>query len=115
MNASPAKSGGPPRDPSLIEEADLKRIPDIHALLQAFHDPYTSSKQIADLVEKIPVLKARCEERVPAGRKRPDARMAEILTVIGNRTLEEVLLGLLEDLTLLKAELEGGDPLPKLD
>ncbi|MDX2052380.1 MAG: HDOD domain-containing protein [Polyangiaceae bacterium] len=87
---------------------NLNDLPTIHELLSALNDPYAPSNLIADLVFRIPVLSARCLRRAnsPVRQLRRD-EVAKVLTKIGNRGLEAELLQLLEDLTTLKADLEG--------
>ncbi len=86
---------------------DLEHLPQVEALLSALNDPYVGIPTLALLVDKIPLLRARCQRE--AFLLRPSWRIdnSEIaLRAIGNKGLEKTLLELLEDLTVLKAELE---------
>jgi hypothetical protein len=91
-----------------VSANDLKRLDAIHHLLDALRDPLASSKLIEHRVQQIPVLSARM---IRFARRNYPARnvntLATALTVAGNRGLETVLLELLEDLTVLRADLEG--------
>ena len=86
---------------------DLKRLDAIHHLLEALRDPLASSKLIEHRVNRIPVLSARM---IRFGRRGHPGRtittLANALALVGNRGLETVLLELLEDLTVLRADLE---------
>jgi hypothetical protein len=84
----------------------LASLDPIHKLLRAMNDPFEAANRIAPLVDEIPVLVARCERQLL--RKSPYAEWkstAHLLSLIGNRGLESVLLSLLEDLTTLKMDL----------
>src|SRR5262249_25624382 len=103
----PVKKPAPTRpDPCVVAEEDLKSLAEIHALLRALNDAYAGGTRIGQLVGNVPVLSARIVRRA---RKRFPAKsnctLAEALTLIGNIGLESELLQLLEDLTVLSAEL----------
>lgn len=86
----------------------LKEVPKVQALLSALNDAYASSTQVAMLVERIPVLTARCVRRAVAQKPmgpRPIS-FEQVLTMIGNQGLEAELLTLLEDLTITKSEMD---------
>jgi hypothetical protein len=91
-----------------IRPLHLKELPKVQSLLSALNDAYVSSYQIAELVQRIPVLAARCVRRAVA--QKPLApkptTFEQVLTMIGNQGLESELLTLLEDLTITKAELD---------
>ena len=95
-------------DPAALEAADLELLPDIHALLHGLNDAYAGGAKVQQLIEKIPVLAARCvrraRKRFPA---KGDVSLGEALTLIGNIGLESELLQLLEDLTMLRSELDA--------
>jgi hypothetical protein len=79
----------------------------IHKLLSLLNDPYAGGQDVAKLVDSIPVLKARCM-RAAAERfanRRIDST-GYALTLIGNRGLETALLDLLEELTILNADMK---------
>src|SRR6188768_2935980 len=84
---------------------DLEELPKIHALLKALNDPMAN---IARLVGDVRVLSARCVRRARLkALKREVPSIAFALSVIGNKGTEQELLSVLEDLTVLKAELDG--------
>ena len=102
-----AKRPTPPRsDPCAVAEEDLKSLSEIHTLLRALNDAYAGGTRVGQLIANVPVLSARIVRRA---RKRFPAKanctLAEALTLIGNIGLETELLQLLEDLTVLSAEL----------
>lgn len=84
---------------------DLDCLGDVRTLLSALNDAYVSSTQIQDLVEKIPVLAARCIRRIGDTEFRTRSVLDRALTKIGNMGVENELLGLLEDLTTCRADL----------
>jgi hypothetical protein len=98
----------PPDSACIVSAADLKRLDAIHQLLEALRDPLASSKLVEHRVKQIPVLTARmirfARTEAPA---RNITTLAGALGTVGNRGLEKVLLELLEDLTVLRADLEG--------
>lgn len=88
----------------------VSNLEPIHKLLAAMNDPFEGAGLIAPLVERIPVLVARCERRLL--RRVPYATWdstAHLLSLIGNSGLESELLDLLEDLTRLKTEQQEPD------
>ncbi len=109
--ARTSKRAAAPPDPCRLVAADLARLEPIHQLLSELNDAYAGSRRVTELVAAMPVLSARCL-RAAAGRVGADVEVPSIeraLNLIGNRGLETVLLGLLEDLTILKADLEAGE------
>lgn len=91
-----------------VQKQDLAHIDALLELLQALNDPQVSTYVIERLVSKIEPLKTRCIRMALA--KRPKATVStagQALAILGNRGLESSLLELLEDLTVLKAELEA--------
>jgi hypothetical protein len=91
-----------------VAEEDLELLGDIHALLSSLNDAYAGGGRVVLLIEKIPVLAARCLRR--AAKRFPGKEpktLAEALTLVGNMGLEAELLQLLEDLTVLRADLEA--------
>jgi hypothetical protein len=103
-------------EPRLAKEEvhpdDLRRLDVIHQILRLLNEPRQSAGPIAELVEKLPVLEARVRRayRPPQWYSEDaygPASVRTILTVIGNRAFESVLLELLEDLTVLRASLDG--------
>jgi hypothetical protein len=90
-----------------VIESDLKKLDAIHHLLEALRDPLASSKLIEHRVSQVPVLSARMIRFARRGHPgRTISNLANALALVGNRGLETVLLELLEDLTVLRADLE---------
>lgn len=87
---------------------DLRYIDQFLELLLALNDAYASATKIGALVAKIPPLAIRVIRQARRKAVRRDIHTVEqALALIGNRGLEAELLPLLEELTTLKAELEG--------
>jgi hypothetical protein len=96
-----------PTDPNAddcgVRPDDLKDIPKIQSLLLALNDPYAS---IVKLVGSVRVLDARCRRRARLKALAKEVTSLDhALAIIGNKGTEEELFGVLEDLTVLKAEL----------
>jgi hypothetical protein len=88
-----------------VRAEDLKELDKIHALLRALNDPMAN---IARLVGAVRVLSARCVRRARLKSiSREISSIEHALNVIGNKGTEQELLGVLEDLTVLKAETDG--------
>jgi len=88
-----------------VHPTDLEDIPKIQALLLALNDPYAN---VSALVGSVRVLSARCRRRARLRLLKSEVTSIEhALAVIGNKGTEEELLNVLEDLTVLKAELQG--------
>jgi hypothetical protein len=99
-----AHTDGPP--PWRVKEADLASLPAVKSLLGALNDAYASASRIEQLVEGIPVLRARCMRRAVYGTEYDVLPpLKEALARIGNMGLEAELLSVLEDLTILSSEL----------
>jgi hypothetical protein len=104
----------PVSGPLTVEPVDIKvqakhlgELDKIHELLRALNDPY-ASKNIGNLVGKIPILAARCIHRATTRSKRIEINSLDhAINLIGNRGLESELFDLLEDLTVLKSKLEN--------
>jgi hypothetical protein len=95
----------PYADDCNVRPEDLKDIPQIQSLLLALNDPYAS---IGKLVGNVRVLNARCRRRARLKSLAKEVTSIDhALAIIGNKGTEEELLGVLEDLTVLKAELSG--------
>ncbi len=91
-----------------VTSADLAHLGAIKELLRLLNDPYAGGTPLVHVVDRIRVLASRCAAR--ARLKSPDRQAkttTQVLALIGNRGLEAELLTLLEDLTILNAELEG--------
>lgn len=93
-----------------VTRHDLERLDGLLALLGALSDPFASATRLTTLVEAIPVLAARlirhARSRAPLKEVRTVARA---LAIVGNQGLEVVLLALLEDLTILKGDLDDAE------
>ena len=95
-------------DDCKIRPADLQRLGLVKDLLALLNDPYVGPYKLAETIEHIPVFAARCRREAALFRPRSEVEDIErALNVIGNRGIEKVLLELLEDMTILKADLEG--------
>lgn len=95
-------------DDCQIREADLQRLPLVKDLLSLLNDPYVGPYKLAETITHIPVFAARCRREAAMFRPRSEVEDIErALNVIGNRGIEKVLLELLEDMTILKADLAG--------
>jgi hypothetical protein len=93
-----------------VTEADLGRLELLHALLAQLGDPQAATVRIEGLCREIPPLAQRLV--TTARRRLPMSSMCDVrraLAVLGNQGLESVLLGLLEDLTILKADCDDRD------
>jgi len=96
------------QDNCKVQPADLKRLDLLRDLLQLLNDPYVGPLKLADTIANFPVFAARCRREAALYRPRPTVEdIDRALNVIGNRGIEKVLLELLEDLTILKSDLEG--------
>ena len=88
-----------------VRVEDLSELDRIHALLKALNDPMAN---VARLVGAVRVLSARCVRRARLKSiSREISSVEHALRIIGNKGTEQELLGVLEDLTILKAETEG--------
>jgi hypothetical protein len=99
----------PAREPEeLVSPRDLQQLPALHQILAVLNDEHAGAPEIARCVERLPVLKARIARRY---RMQHPVRVlpgvAEQVARIGNGEFERMLLELLEDLTLLRGELDA--------
>lgn len=92
-----------------VTPADLACLDAVRSLLRALNDAYVSTHQIQTLILDIPVLAARCVRRVGVKQPVTPEALARALTTIGNMGLEAELLGLLEDLTTCRADLQDAE------
>ena len=91
-----------------LKPADLSQLDQVKQLLRLLNDPYVGPYKLKETISRIPVFSARCLRE--AAQSRPHSEVEDIeyaLNVIGNRGVEKVLLELLEDMTILKAELDA--------
>lgn len=100
------------RAPWEVIPADLECLDAVRSLLSALNNAYVSTNQIHTLILDIPVLAARCVRRVGVKSAVTPALLEKALTTIGNMGLEAELLGLLEDLTTCRADLEEAGASP---
>lgn len=89
-----------------VTPADLECLDAVRSLLSALNNAYCSTRQIHALVLDIPVLAARCVRRIGSKQLVTPELLEKALTSIGNMGLETELLGLLEDLTTCRADLD---------
>jgi hypothetical protein len=105
VTGSPAE---PNLDPAMrVQPSDLEHLPALHGILAALNDPGAGVSQLKDLCNELPSLTARLIAR--ARREAPNHDVREVgyaLAILGNAGLEAVLLPYLEDLTVLKTDLE---------
>ncbi len=95
-------------DPCRVRPEDLKRLDQVKELLRVLNDPYAGPAKLLDTVNHIPVFAARCRREAALHRPRNEVENIErALHVLGTRGIEKVLLELLEDLTILHAELDA--------
>jgi hypothetical protein len=101
---------GPPKSAvsdTSVTRTDLAHLGAIKELLSLLNDPYAGGTPLVHVVDRIRVLQARCLRRAKqTSPDRPMKTTSQVLALIGNRGLEAELLTLLEDLTMLNAELE---------
>ena len=106
----PIRMVGPPKSgvsETRVTASDLAHLSAIKDLLSLLNDPYAGGTPLVHIVDRIRVLQARCALRAKqTSPDRPLKTTAQVLALIGNRGLEAELLTLLEDLTMLKAELD---------
>jgi hypothetical protein len=94
-------------DDCRISRQDLKRLTQVSEVLTLLNDPYIGPYKLADCIQGLPVLAARCRREAALHRPRNEVEAIErALNVLGNRGIEKVLLELLEDMTILKSEVE---------
>jgi HD-like signal output (HDOD) protein len=98
----------PQHDDCRVQATDLKRLDLVRELLQLLNDPYVGPMKLSETITHIPVFAARCRREAALYRPRSEVDSIErALNVIGNRGIEKVLLEVLEDLTILKSDLES--------
>jgi hypothetical protein len=94
-------------DSCKVTPNDLKRLGQVSELLTLLNDPYIGPYKLKDCIEKLPVLAARCRREAALHRPKSEVEQIErALNVLGNRGVEKVLLELLEDMTILKSEID---------
>lgn len=97
-----------PSDDCKVKREDLTRLEQVKELLTLLNDPYIGSFKLTACLDALPVLAARCRREAALHRPRSEVeRIDRALSVLGNRGLEKVLLEFLEDMTILRSELEA--------
>ena len=92
-------------DDCKIRPTNFERLDLVKELLGLLNDPYVGPYKLAETITHIPVFAARCRREAALFRPRSEVEDIErALNVIGNRGIEKVLLELLEDMTILRAE-----------
>lgn len=90
-----------------VQPADLGHLPALHGILAALNDPGAGVSQLRDLCNELPSLSARIMEHARGMAPHHEVRdVGYALAILGNKGLEQVLLPYLEDLTVLKTDLE---------
>lgn len=82
---------------------DLDHLGTIQSILGVLNEPAASAPALARFVEQVPVLRARLDAKYSA-RFGTRSTVVHELVLLGNRTFEELLFQLLEDLTELHME-----------
>jgi hypothetical protein len=97
-----------PTNDCKLHPADLERLDLVKELLKLLNDPYVGPFKLSQTVANIPVFAARCRREAALYRPRSEVEDIErALNMLGNRGIEKVLLNLLEDMTILKSELDS--------
>ncbi len=96
-----------------VEPSDLEKLPLLHEILSLLADPAVSADQLGRVADRLPVLANRLKEAA-RGLKRSRRTAGESIVVLGNRGFEAILLELLEDLTVLRADLDDAGCVPEL-
>ena len=88
--------------------ADLVQLGPIHDLLRALNDPCAGATRVTELVSQVPLLAHRCIQAILVRRPtQRSATLSQALALLGNRGLETQLLQVLEDLTVLRSEIDA--------
>ncbi len=98
----------PVGNPGAVTVADLTRLDSIRDLLATLNDANAGARALSKHIAEIPVLRARIENQFArkfSGKKIP--AVVDLIALVGNRQIEEILLLLLEDLTILRGELDA--------
>ena len=98
----------PSEQDARVQPAHLARLDVLKELLVALNDSMVAAGRLAAYANKLPPLRARIIRRFAVrfpARALPS--LTEQIAALGNRELEAILLGLLEDLTILRADLTG--------
>lgn len=90
-----------------VRPADLAHLAVLRQTLSVLNDAGASAARIAECIERFPALKARVQRRLHHGESlRPGPSLAVHLARLGNREFEKLLLELLEDLTMLRGDID---------
>ena len=107
MSVQGRRDASPPADPTMVTVADLGRISNLQTLLATLNDPRAGADVLARQVAAVPVLAARVAQSFAQHHpNRNNFSLAQQIALLGNRTLEGVLLALLEDIIMLHSEVE---------
>lgn len=86
---------------------DLTRLGVLHEILALLNEPAASANALGNLIDSLPVLAARVDARYRQRCPHKEATSPVKLVLLGNRVFESILMELLEDLTVLRAEAGG--------
>lgn len=86
---------------------DLRHLDVVQRILALLNEPAASARQLAALIDEMPVLAARLGARFVTKVGDRSSTVASELAFLGNRELEAVIFELLEELTTLRADQEG--------
>ena len=90
-----------------VRPADLDHLAVLRQTLAVLNDAGACAGKIAECIERFPALKARVLRRFHrTGSLRQGPSLVEHLARLGNREFEKLLLELLEDLTILRGDLD---------
>lgn len=88
-----------------VSAADLAGLPVLHRILRLLNDPAVSAMQLGREVDRLPTLANRLRLKARTLNKIRQTS-GEAIALLGNRDFQAVLLGYLEDLTELRADLD---------
>lgn len=107
MPSKPFESRPPTSEDTRVQKEDLKHLEVLHKMLQILNDSMAGAEQLSNQVERFRALHARVMLRfrkLYPGQTPP--ALPQQLAKLGNREFEKVLFELLEDLTVLRSEME---------
>jgi hypothetical protein len=101
----------PDEERTEVTPRDLEKLEVIHAILSTLNDFAAGSTDLGKHIAAFPPLAARLRRRF-AERfgKRQIPHLPQMLSLLGNRELQSILLALLEDLTVLRADVDERKP-----
>ncbi len=90
-----------------VRPEELAHLPTLHRILAHLNDPSAGPGELVALCARLPSLSARLVQTAQRTSHRGGTeRLDWALAVLGSRGFNEVLMDYLEDLTILKAELD---------